>query len=51
MRETMGPEMGIKAPDGVHNKEEAMAMIEAGATRIGTNVGVVVVSGSTSENY
>ena len=35
MRETVGPEMGVKASGGIHNEEEAMAMIEAGATRIG----------------
>lgn len=31
MRETVGPDMGVKASGGVHNAEEALAMIEAGA--------------------
>ena len=30
MRETVGPDMGVKASGGVHNAEEALAMIEAG---------------------
>ena len=51
MRETLGPEMGVKASGGIHNEEEAMAMIEAGATRIGTSAGVAIVSGSTGEGY
>ncbi|EME7218706.1 deoxyribose-phosphate aldolase [Enterococcus sp. 3G1_DIV0629] len=51
MRETVGPEMGVKASGGIHNEEEAMAMIEAGATRIGTSAGVAIVSGSTGESY
>ncbi|HDT7860330.1 TPA: deoxyribose-phosphate aldolase [Enterococcus faecium] len=51
MRETVGPEMGVKASGGIHNEEEAMAMIEAGATRIGTSAGVAIVSGSTGEGY
>lgn len=40
MRETVGPDMGVKASGGVHNAEEALAMIEAGATRIGASTGV-----------
>lgn len=39
MRETVGPDMGVKASGGVHNAEEALAMIEAGATRIGASTG------------
>ena len=35
MRNTVGPEMGVKASGGVHTREQALAMIEAGATRIG----------------
>ncbi len=30
MRETVGPEMGVKASGGIHNEEEAMAMIRSG---------------------
>lgn len=35
MRKTVGSEMGVKASGGVRTKEQALAMIEAGATRIG----------------
>ena len=51
MRETVGPDMGVKASGGVHNAEEALAMIEAGATRIGASTGVAIVSGTTGEGY
>ena len=51
MRETVGPDMGGKASGGVHNAEEALAMIEAGATRIGASTGVAIVSGATGEGY
>lgn len=40
MRKTVGAEMGVKASGGVHTHEEALAMIEAGATRIGASAGV-----------
>ena len=35
MRKTVGPEMGVKASGGVRTREQAEAMIAAGATRIG----------------
>jgi deoxyribose-phosphate aldolase len=35
MRKTVGPEMGVKASGGVRSREQAEAMIAAGATRIG----------------
>ena len=35
MRKTVGPEMGVKASGGVRTREQALAMIAAGATRIG----------------
>ena len=37
MRETVGPEMGVKASGGIHNEAEAAAMVEAGANRLGTS--------------
>ncbi|WP_250856401.1 deoxyribose-phosphate aldolase [Enterococcus faecalis] len=51
MRETVGPDMCVKASGCVHNAEEALAMIEAGATRIGASTGVAIVSGATGEGY
>lgn len=35
MRKTVGTDMGVKASGGVRTKEQALAMIAAGATRIG----------------
>ncbi len=43
MRETVGHEMGVKASGGVKTKEDLVAMVEAGATRIGTSHGVDLV--------
>lgn len=45
MRETVGPDMGVKAAGGVRTLEDAMAMIEAGATRIGTSGGIKILAG------
>ncbi|MDC7236303.1 MAG: deoxyribose-phosphate aldolase [Sphaerochaetaceae bacterium] len=49
MRKTVGEELGVKASGGVHNYEEAKAMIDAGATRIGASCGVAIVTGATSD--
>jgi deoxyribose-phosphate aldolase len=45
MRATVGPEMGVKASGGVRSYETAVAMIEAGATRIGATASVSIMSG------
>lgn len=37
MRKTVGANMGVKASGGIHTKEQAQAMIEAGASRLGTS--------------
>jgi deoxyribose-phosphate aldolase len=37
MRETVGADMGVKASGGVRSYEEAVAIIEAGASRIGSS--------------
>ena len=39
-------EMEIKASGGIKTYEQAMALIEAGATRIGTSSGVAIMKGS-----
>lgn len=43
MRETVGPEMGVKASGGVRTYEDAMAVIESGATRIGASAGIAII--------
>ena len=45
MRATVGPKMGVKASGGVRSYEDAVAMIEAGATRIGASSGIAIVQG------
>ncbi len=45
MRETVGPDMGVKASGGVRTKSDVEDMIAAGATRIGASAGVQIVSG------
>ncbi len=48
MRETVDQFAGVKAAGGVRNADDARAMIEAGATRIGTSNGVAIVSGESA---
>jgi deoxyribose-phosphate aldolase len=43
MRETVGPDIGVKASGGVRTAEAARQMIEAGATRIGTSSGPAII--------
>ncbi len=43
MRETVGPDMGVKASGGVKTHEDLLKMVEAGATRIGTSNGTKII--------
>ena len=43
MRDTVGPEMGVKASGGVRTHEDLIAMVEAGANRIGTSNGTKII--------
>jgi deoxyribose-phosphate aldolase len=43
MRRTIGPRMGLKAAGGIRTYHDAVAMIAAGATRIGASSGVKIV--------
>lgn len=43
MRKTVGEKMGVKASGGIHSREETLAMIEAGATRIGASAGIKIM--------
>ena len=45
MRETVGPKFGVKASGGIRDTQTALAMIEAGATRLGTSASVAIVKG------
>ena len=46
MRETVKDTLGVKASGGIHSYEEAMAMVEAGANRIGASSGIKIVEGA-----
>lgn len=43
MRRTVGPDIGVKAAGGIRDLETALAMLEAGASRIGTSSGIEIV--------
>src|SRR5207245_2081429 len=45
MRKTVGDAVGVKAAGGIRTREAAEAMIEAGATRLGTSSSVLIVQG------
>ena len=44
MRKTVGPDMGVKASGGARSYEDAIAFIEAGASRIGASSGVAIMN-------
>ena len=45
MKAAVDDRMGIKASGGIRTRAQAVEMIEAGATRIGTSAGVPIVEG------
>ena len=45
MRKTVGDSMGVKASGGVRSLDETLAVINAGASRIGTSSGIKIVEG------
>lgn len=44
MRETVGPDYGVKASGGIRNLDQALAMLEAGANRIGVSAGEALLA-------
>ncbi|MBM7654903.1 deoxyribose-phosphate aldolase [Neobacillus cucumis] len=50
MRQIVGPNIGVKASGGVRSREDAVAMVEAGATRIGASSGVSIAKGERSNS-
>ena len=44
MRETVGPDFGVKASGGIRNLDQALAMLEAGANRIGVSAGEALLA-------
>ncbi|WP_206212040.1 deoxyribose-phosphate aldolase [Weissella coleopterorum] len=52
MRETVGPDFGVKASGGIHSRHEADEMIAAGATRLGVSASVAIMNDEVSDsNY
>lgn len=45
MRSIVGPDMGVKASGGIRTRDDALRMIEAGATRIGASASIVIIGG------
>jgi deoxyribose-phosphate aldolase len=45
MRQTVGPRMGVKAAGGIRNRDDAIRMLSAGASRIGASAGIAIVEG------
>ncbi len=50
MRKTVGPDIGVKASGGVRDSKGAIAMVEAGANRIGASATIAILSGAKSES-
>ncbi|STO53650.1 deoxyribose-phosphate aldolase [Canicola haemoglobinophilus] len=50
MRQTVGETIGVKASGGVRDTETAIAMIEAGATRIGASAGIAIIKGLKADS-
>ena len=46
MRRTVGPDMGVKAAGGIRDRATALAMVAAGATRLGCSAGVALLADS-----
>lgn len=45
MRKTVGEEMGVKASGGIHTYDQALEMINAGASRLGCSASIAIVEG------
>lgn len=43
IRKTVGPDIGVKASGGIRTRADAMQMLDAGANRIGTSVGPLLL--------
>lgn len=49
MRRVVGDKLGVKTAGGIRTYEDALAMINAGANRIGTSSGVKIIEGAKNE--
>ncbi len=44
-KQVVGDKIGIKASGGIRTREQALELVAAGATRLGTSAGITIVSG------
>jgi deoxyribose-phosphate aldolase len=44
LRATVGPDFGVKAAGGIRTLADALAMLEAGANRLGTSASPTILS-------
>ena len=51
MAKTVGGRLGVKASGGIRDWETAVAMVEAGATRLGLSGTAAVLAGGRAEGY
>ncbi|OFX15497.1 MAG: deoxyribose-phosphate aldolase [Armatimonadetes bacterium RBG_16_58_9] len=51
IRNIVGPDMGVKAAGGIRTTEQAVEMLDAGASRIGTSHAAAIVEGYVPEDY
>jgi len=51
MRQTVGPDIGVKASGGIRDYETSCKMVEAGASRLGASASVAIVQGKQGEGY
>jgi deoxyribose-phosphate aldolase len=49
MRRVVGPNIGVKASGGIKDFNQAVALINAGANRIGAGSSVTIISGGTAQ--
>jgi deoxyribose-phosphate aldolase len=49
MRRVVGPTMGVKASGGITDFNKAIALIQAGATRLGCGSSIAVITGATAQ--
>ena len=52
MRKVVGPKMGVKASGGISEYNKAVALINAGASRLGCGASIAIITGATAQgNY
>lgn len=50
MRRVVGDTMGVKASGGIRSVDDALAMVESGATRLGASASVAILKGLPSDS-